>query len=191
MDLSNAWRSLVNLVHRLKEEPRTGWKVRGLEGKAESVAEHSYSLATLAMFLSQGLGLDQQRVIQLALVHDLVEALTTDIAVYAHPPEERERIAAQKELAETSAALKISEILGEKWGAFFLSLFNEYREKRTPEAIFVSELDKLEFVLQSYRFNGRLREEHYHEFMLSVEPRVSHPVLRTILESLPHFPHKT
>ncbi|HEY9283293.1 MAG TPA: HD domain-containing protein, partial [Pyrinomonadaceae bacterium] len=70
-------------LQRLKRLDRTGWVLRGLAPGAESVAAHSYGVAVAAMLLAdlvraRGVELDVERVLRLALLHDLAEARTGD-----------------------------------------------------------------------------------------------------------------
>src|ERR671917_726404 len=76
--------SILADLQRLKRLDRTGWVLRGLAPGAESVAAHSYGVAFAAMLLAdevraRGVGLDVERVLRLALLHDLAEARTGDM----------------------------------------------------------------------------------------------------------------
>src|ERR1700693_4435909 len=69
---------------RLKVERRRGWvKKLGLKNP-ESVADHSYRTALMAMVISDSRGLDTSKAVRLALLHDLPEAIAGDAM-----PEER------------------------------------------------------------------------------------------------------
>jgi len=64
--------ALLEFLHnayRLKEIKRTGWKLKGIKNP-ESVAEHSFMLALMALALAKPLKLDAGKCISLALVHD-------------------------------------------------------------------------------------------------------------------------
>src|SRR5262245_57028480 len=82
---------LARFLHRagrLKATPRTGWIDRGVPvGEAESVADHSFRVALLAwlaahLAAADDPALDVDRVLALALIHDLAEALTGDLTPY-------------------------------------------------------------------------------------------------------------
>ncbi len=45
---------LIENLHTLKMLPRSGWRIRGIK-EAESVADHCYRMATLAMVLADWL----------------------------------------------------------------------------------------------------------------------------------------
>jgi phosphatidate cytidylyltransferase len=61
---------------RLKATKRAGWQRCGVR-ECESVADHTFGVALLALFLPKSLGLnvDRDRCVALALVHDLAESL--------------------------------------------------------------------------------------------------------------------
>ena len=67
-------------VGKSKRLLRTGW-VREKVKDPESVAEHSFRVSVLAMVLTDKLGydLDKNKLIKMALLHDLGEVITGDI----------------------------------------------------------------------------------------------------------------
>ena len=83
--------TLLNIVRRLKDTPRTGWLKAGIENP-ESVAEHSYEVALLASIIADELNLDHSKLVRAALVHDLGESETGDI-----PFKNDEQAAAEEE----------------------------------------------------------------------------------------------
>src|SRR5687767_7316770 len=62
---------------RLKGIRRQGWVDREV-ADPESVADHSFRLVVLAWLVADRLGLDSNRAIRLALIHDLPEAFAGD-----------------------------------------------------------------------------------------------------------------
>jgi putative hydrolase of HD superfamily len=81
-------------LFELKDERRTGWQLRGVEAP-ESVAAHTWGTATLCLLFADRAGVDRDRAVATALVHDLAEAETGDVATRAEagrqavPPEEK------------------------------------------------------------------------------------------------------
>ncbi|MDF2757844.1 MAG: domain containing 2, partial [Thermomicrobiales bacterium] len=79
---------LVQFAAKLKSVPRTGWLDRGLDAhRVESVADHSFGVALLAWVCAlqrqaEGTPIDPERVLQLAIIHDLAEAKTGDSTPY-------------------------------------------------------------------------------------------------------------
>src|SRR3990170_2892125 len=76
--------SLLNLVNffetvgKLKATARSGWVEAGIQ-KPESVADHTFRTSIICMIYSDLEGLDELRVLRMALIHDLPEAITGDL----------------------------------------------------------------------------------------------------------------
>lgn len=112
-------------------------------GRAESTAEHSWRLCLMAMiFEDEFAGMDMLRILKMCLVHDLGEAILSDI-----PAVERE-LHPDKSEQEKAALLHLTHSLGEKQRMGILSLWQEYEHAASPEARIVKALDKLETILQ-------------------------------------------
>ena len=73
-DLSLFFHSILHL----KSVRRAGWVSKVKVENAESVADHTFSMATMAMLLSDMLGFNTQRVIKMVLIHDLAESIVGD-----------------------------------------------------------------------------------------------------------------
>ena len=70
--------------------PRTGWRLRGVV-PCESIAEHSYGVAVVAMLLvdelrARGEAIDGELVLRMALLHDAGEVRTGDIPLPGKSP---------------------------------------------------------------------------------------------------------
>jgi putative hydrolase of HD superfamily len=108
----------------------------------ESVADHSMRTAYLAMILCPP-EVDQAKAVQMALVHDLAEALIGDIS--PHEGISRD----DKIKRESSAWTQISGFLGSD---VMEKLWLELESGVTQEAKFVFELDKLEMLIQAEEY---------------------------------------
>lgn len=125
---------------RLKDTLRSAHTA---EGRQESTAEHSWRLALWIVALEEHLSdLDARRLLELAVVHDLGEALHGDTPAplqHAEPDREaRER----RDLHTLTASLPAP--ARERLRA----LWEEYEACETAEARAVRALDKLETILQ-------------------------------------------
>lgn len=157
----------VTLALRLKSVRRQGWVDRGVED-AESVADHSWSVALLAWLLAaERPELDRQRVLLLGIVHDLPEALAGDSTPFdvhrdaaglipeehfGRPPEyTSERDAAKRELEE-DALDEMTAFLADDVAGELRAAWREYDDAETPEAQFVKQVDKLETVIQALAY---------------------------------------
>jgi putative hydrolase of HD superfamily len=136
----------------LKRVPRSGWQMRGVP-HVESVAEHSFGVGLMALALADVVEaetpartLDLEKVLVMAMLHDLAEVRLTDLPVSAQrliPPavkSEAEASAVENMLAPLSQA--------ERWTALWL----EYEEHAGPEARLVRDADKLEMMVQCLRY---------------------------------------
>lgn len=76
----NIWTylDLASTVGVLKQVKRTGWILQGVE-HPESVLDHSYRMAFLALVLSDEFGWNKQKVVDMCLIHDLGESVIGDI----------------------------------------------------------------------------------------------------------------
>ena len=68
---------LARLAGALKRVRRRGWVLRGVT-EPESVADHSFRTALLALVLARDDSFDRGRCVAMALVHDLAEAVVGD-----------------------------------------------------------------------------------------------------------------
>ena len=110
-------------------------------GRRESVAEHSWRLALMAMLLEGEFPeADMNKVIKMCLIHDLGEAFTGDIPTF-----EKNRDHEKVEKAAFDAWVRT---LPEDIGPEFQSLLSEMETLQTQEAKIYKALDKLEAVIQ-------------------------------------------
>jgi len=119
--------------------------------RAENSAEHSWhlALAVLALRDQAPAGTDINRVIAMVLIHDLVEIDAGDLFLYAKPEEH-----ARQEQAERAAADRIFAILPAGQGAAMRALWDEFNERRSPEARFARAIDRLQPMLENFEANG-------------------------------------
>lgn len=151
----------LNLIERLKTTPRTGWLNEEIS-HPESIADHMYRMALITM-LCRDPTLDKEKMLKIALVHDMAEAVVGDITPLDNVPKERKRameLAAMKGICEDLLPSS-HRITGEEMMALFL----EYEHRSTPEARFVKDVDKFELVLQTFEYEkaGRVarRLDHF------------------------------
>jgi putative hydrolases of HD superfamily len=166
---------------RLKRLYRQGWLKRGLpEGLCESVAEHSFGTALLALLVAgkggdSGFGrIDAPRAALLALVHEMGESYAGDITPVDGVSAE------SKWQLERDAILRALE--GHPDLDWFLSLWEEFEEGASAEARFVKQLDRLEMGLQA-ALQAAEGFPGMGEFFDSARRTVVEPRLRSMLET--------
>jgi len=91
----------------------------------------------------------------MVLVHDLVEIDAGDLFVYADAAQQ-----ARQEEAERAAADRIFALLPEDQAGRLRGLWDEFEERRTPEARFARALDRLQPMLENLKAGGGTWREH-------------------------------
>ena len=138
-------------LQRLKRLDRTGWVLRGLAPGAESVAAHSYGVAFASMLLvdearARGADLDAERVLRLALLHDVAETRTGDM-----PRTVAEYYGAElRRRAERAAFDDVMRGLG--GAARYGELHEDYEERASLEARLVKAADMIDLLAQALAF---------------------------------------
>lgn len=125
--------------------------------RKENSAEHSWHLALMALVLRDYAppGTDLNRVTAMLLIHDLVEIDAGDLFVYADAAAQ-----ARQEAAEHAAADRLFGLLPAGQGPGLRALWDEFEERRTPEARFARALDRLQPMLANYYLGGGTWREH-------------------------------
>ncbi len=117
--------------------------------KREDDAEHSWHISVMAMVFSEYANedIDVCKVIKMLLIHDLVEIYAGDTFCYdvKGNMDKKER--------ELKAADKIFGMLAEDKGQELRSLWDEFEEMKTKEALFAASMDRLQPFFNNY-FSG-------------------------------------
>ena len=123
----------------------------------ENDAEHSWHLAVMAMLLAEyaeGGGIDMLKVLNMVLVHDLVEIDAGDTYCYD------EEGARDKVERETLAADRIFGLLPDDQARYMRALWDEFEDMATPESRFANALDRLQPLLLNYHTDGQSWQKH-------------------------------
>ena len=124
----------LNKIEKLKCNTRHSWTS---SGRQESVAEHSWRLAVMAMLCADEYPeLDMNKVIKMCLIHDFGEAITGDIPAFLKTE--------QNEKDEDSAVVNLISELSTDFRAELQAMFDEMNERETAEAKLFKALDNLE-----------------------------------------------
>ncbi|TQI82055.1 putative hydrolase of HD superfamily [Serratia fonticola] len=136
-------------IDKLKSVQRRT-KVLGTQ-RQENSAEHSWHFAIAALSLAPyaGEGVDIQRVIQMALLHDIVEIDAGDVFVYDLAA--REAIHDQ----EVAAAKRLFGLLPEPQREYFTALWQEYEDGESADARFALVLDRSMPMLMNLHNEGQ------------------------------------
>jgi len=119
--------------------------------RQENSAEHSWHLALMALALGghAPAGTDLARVMAMLVVHDLVEVDAGDLFLYSDSAAQ-----ARQEAAERAAADRIFALLPVPQAGAVRALWDEFEERRTPEARFARALDRLQPMLLNMQTGG-------------------------------------
>ncbi len=160
-------RNLIEFIHqagKLKKVKRTGWGMQGVS-EPETVAEHSYRVSILAMTLAKKFGLDELKLIKMALIHDLGETITGDIVT----EKGNEIINSKKEKFQKEKEAMQKIFSNVERGEEYLGLWLEYEEQKTPEARILKQLDKIEMIIQALEYEETTDPNNLTEFWLNTK----------------------
>lgn len=162
------------LCNKLKNVIRTGWKDWNVKReRLESVAEHIYSVQMLAIAMKSEFNydIDIMKVIFMLAIHEIGEAVIGDLTMFQVTKEEKEKI-------EHEAVKNILKNLID--GKKINELFLEFEERKTNEAKFAYQCDKLECDLQSKLYDEEgcvdLNKQENNTTM-------NHPIVKELLDS--------
>ncbi len=140
--------SILIELQRLKNLDRTGWSLRGLPPRTESVAAHSFGVAVTVMLIAdelmaRGVEIDVERMLRLSVLHDWSEARIGDMP----------RTAAQyfgseaRKKAELAAFDDIVKGMGGR-AATYRELYEEYEHRSSLESRLVKAADVIDLLVQ-------------------------------------------
>jgi putative hydrolase of HD superfamily len=150
---------LLLRANQLKRVARTGWAMRGLVD-AESVSDHAFGVAFIALVLAEMMeqSIDVAKLLTIALLHDLPEAVVGDIPSPALSPV----LSNAKRTAEDAvlgAMLKGLPRL-EQWQLWW----REFEERTSPEGKLVRDADRLDLLIQAYVYEQTTGNRWLEEF---------------------------
>lgn len=160
--------------------------------RPENDVEHTYTLAMAAWFLAEYFPeLNRNKLVHLALAHDLLEVHAGDTFVYGEA-------AALASKAEREAAAVTQ--LKQEWTDFpgLLEAIDEYERRETAEAKFVYALDKVMVITLNMLSDGKTWHKHgvtFEQFVAEKEKKVPvspemyayYTQLHDLLLTQPHF----
>ena len=131
-------------VETLKSIERSGWVNRHVD-EPESVADHTFGLSILILAICKFPleDVDTLKCLEMSLVHDISECIVGDIAPHHNVSSDH------KFQLEKEAMVQLVNVLGDAWP---LELWSEYEQAKTPEAVLVHDLDKIEAVIQAFKY---------------------------------------
>ncbi len=173
-ELQNIYQFFKN-IEPLKDTLRTGITQ---QGRTESVAEHSWRLATMAIILCPKYfpQLDLNKVMTMCLIHDLGEIIRGDIPapLQANIPNKSEE--------EREDFKQVASSLPNALSKELLTVWDEYENASTPEAGFVKAIDKIESIMQHNQGNDDPDFDHAFDLSYGQKYMDFDPIIRQLRE---------
>jgi putative hydrolases of HD superfamily len=169
--------SIFEFILKLKIIPRAGWKKKAGITTPESVADHAYSVAAIAMILSDAKKLDTGKILKMALLHDLAESIVGDLT-----PEDASK--SKKKQLEDSAMGKILSLFDAKTKKQYWSVWTQYQKNSTKEAKLLHDVDKLEMALQAKIYSKSHKREKLEPFFDSAKKQIRDADIKKILDRI-------
>lgn len=153
----NSMLAFTQIVRLLKTQPRTGWVDRGIPlEKTESIADHMYRMSIIAMALpNRQVNID--RCVKIALVHDIAESLVGDITPFGGVTKAEKH---RRELDTIDYLVKIVSPYNSEFAEEMKELWLEYEEIRSPEAVYVKDIDKFEMIQQAWDYEQEYGQKY-------------------------------
>ena len=162
----------------LKNISRQGWIDELSIKHPESVADHSYSMAIMAMIISDLDNYNSEKILKMVLLHDLAESKIGDFTPDKISKNEKEKL-------ENNAFKEIIEQLPNSIKFEYDKIWKEYQNNLSLEAQIVHQIDRLEMALQAkiYQKSGS-SEEDIAIFLETAKSDITHPKLKDILNQI-------
>ncbi|KAI5776360.1 HD domain-containing protein [Geopyxis carbonaria] len=144
--------AFLHIIERLKTTPREGWKRFDIK-HGESIADHMYRMGIITMLCPHDIGVNRDRCVKMALVHDMAEALVGDLTPPDNIPKEekfRRELESMKYITEELLTPYSPTIAQE-----FLELWEEYETGTSKESVFVKDVDRFELVCQTIEYEKK------------------------------------
>lgn len=190
-------------VGKLKKQKRSGWVLRGVKNP-ETIAEHSFRVALMGWILADKKEkLNIERIIKMALIHDICEVYAGDITPYdsilpknkkdlkklmrTNPRfsnSEKRELALEKHKKEWQALVRITSRLERKLREEILDLWLDYEEGQTKEGRFLKQVDKVENLLQALEYWKKDKNFPIVPWWIEAREIFNDPVLLEFTESL-------
>uniref|UniRef100_A0A7S2UDT9 HD domain-containing protein n=1 Tax=Attheya septentrionalis TaxID=420275 RepID=A0A7S2UDT9_9STRA len=186
---------ISDICGALKKIKRTGWKYRNVP-LPESDADHMHRCAMCALLLSQPADarddyssenekfhpsrVDQTRLLRMTVTHDLCESLAGDITPFCDPA-----VVASKYEKEKLAMEAIRKVVGDPLGEELFSLWKEYEDQDSVEALYCKDIDKFEMIVQAFEYEKEHLRQRSEVENISESPTPISPLQNSVPGSTP------
>jgi len=165
------------VIGQLKKVKRSGWISHVGIKNPESVADHSFRSAALAMYIGDLMKLDTEKLMRMLLLHDIQEALTGDYDIFA-----KKKIGMKKfRIQEKNAAREVLSLLSSDLKEKYIDVWEEFENRKTREAILANDIDKIEMMMQALEYEKEGRDSEKFEAFWT---RVKNEIKTTMMKDL-------
>ena len=203
---------LVDFLHevgKLKDMPRRGWVIREVKNP-ESIADHTFRATLLAWMLANIKGnLNIERLLKIALIHDLCEIYAGDTTPYdpilpkdrkkrlelvktwpRFTEEQKKKIAEKKFKKESKSLDKLISKLPPAFKKEIKNLWLDYEKGLTPEGRFFRQADRMENFLQAIEYWKKDKKMPQKPWWLQAREFFDDPILLEFIEAIDKKFHK-
>ena len=175
------------LASRLKREKRRGWMQKLQLSDVESVADHSFAVGMLSLYEGERRGYNMEKLLKMALIHDLEEAVTGDLT-----PRDRQRKGARGVVRmRASAEAQILAGMPSQTRSEYRRLWTDLKLGTSREARLVKNLDRLEMALQAKEYEAQgARREKLAEFISLTFGQLKKPEVECFFIDLAVTPYR-
>ncbi|MDI6602830.1 MAG: HD domain-containing protein [Patescibacteria group bacterium] len=191
-------------IEKLKKMPRTGWILIGIKNP-ESIAEHIFHEAIMAWVLARQRknNLNVDKVVKIALIHDLCEIYAGDITPYDEilPKNKKEwpelfdkwpRASEKKKIKtflkkykkERKSLEKLISKLPSEIKKEILNLWLDYELGLTKEGRFTKQVGRLTTLLQALLYGKKTKQRVYRSWWIGTKERIDDPLLIDFIKQL-------
>lgn len=168
-------------IMKLKDRVRTGWELHGIKDP-ESVADHTFGTVFLTYLFSED-KYDTEKCLKLALIHDIHEAIIGDLP----SSEISKKVKREKEQKAFKELISGFEVKKEETN----KLWREYFQRKSREAKFVRDMDKIEMIVQALFYAQKYRKHQkeidtlqLENFFQSAKKEISTPLGKKIYQKV-------
>lgn len=194
---------------QLKKKKRKGWQLRGVKDP-ETIADHTFRVAIMAWLLGEKRKLNINKIIRMALIHDICEIYAGDTTPYDNllnkknkkewskilrkwprlSKIKKEKFFLEKYKKEKKSLKKIISVLPSNLKKEIENLWNEYEKGSTREGRFVRQVDRLENLLQALEYWKKNKQFSMEPWWVQIEELVDDPILLEFMEVLSRKSHR-
>ncbi len=164
----------------LKRIKRTGWVRIGISN-VESVAEHVYRTALLCSLLTQDKKINHKKLLEMALIHDIGETVTSDIRW-----EEGKKVVGSESAKRELESGVIQEVFRPlDVGEYYINLWKEFDTQSSSEAKLLKQIEKIEMAIQALEYEEVGNDsDSLNQFFENADKYVKDADLKKLLKSV-------